>query len=188
MILFVNCAAAARESACSPVSIRTTMRFVRRRLFTIASAISLLLCLATLAIWLRSYSVISALFYHRGRTTIASVVQLGAFELARYRETSPTPRVGLQAFDKARGDVLLGSGGATELDTYLLFRKPQLSLPLWMLSIGEALMPSWWIVRRLKSMHAIRPETCRFCGYNLTANTSGVCPECGTAITAKGNP
>ncbi len=25
------------------------------------------------------------------------------------------------------------------------------------------------------------PETCHKCGYNLKANTSGVCPECGTA-------
>ena len=23
------------------------------------------------------------------------------------------------------------------------------------------------------------PEYCTSCGYNLTANTSGVCPECG---------
>jgi hypothetical protein len=33
----------------------------------------------------------------------------------------------------------------------------------------------------------IRPRTveggCQECGYNLTGNESGVCPECGTAIT-----
>ena len=26
---------------------------------------------------------------------------------------------------------------------------------------------------------------CRACGYNLTGNTSGVCPECGTPIPSK---
>jgi hypothetical protein len=26
---------------------------------------------------------------------------------------------------------------------------------------------------------------CRKCGYNLTTNASGVCPECGTKVTAK---
>lgn len=28
-----------------------------------------------------------------------------------------------------------------------------------------------------------RPGMCTSCGYNLTGNASGVCPECGTAIT-----
>jgi rubrerythrin len=28
---------------------------------------------------------------------------------------------------------------------------------------------------------------CHNCGYNLTANTTGVCPECGAA-TARGLP
>ena len=28
---------------------------------------------------------------------------------------------------------------------------------------------------------------CRGCGYDLTGNASGVCPECGTAATSKGD-
>lgn len=28
----------------------------------------------------------------------------------------------------------------------------------------------------------MRAHLCRTCGYNLTGNVSGVCPECGTAI------
>jgi rubrerythrin len=27
-----------------------------------------------------------------------------------------------------------------------------------------------------------RPWECTVCGYNLTGNVSGVCPECGNAI------
>ena len=30
-----------------------------------------------------------------------------------------------------------------------------------------------------------RPGYCQKCGYSLTGNTSGVCPECGTAIGHK---
>jgi hypothetical protein len=31
-----------------------------------------------------------------------------------------------------------------------------------------------------------RPEgLCRHCGFNLTGNTSGVCPECGTSVHGK---
>lgn len=30
-----------------------------------------------------------------------------------------------------------------------------------------------------------KPHECRRCRYDLTGNTSGVCPECGTPIPAK---
>lgn len=30
---------------------------------------------------------------------------------------------------------------------------------------------------------AARREGCRSCGYDLTGNVSGVCPECGAAVT-----
>jgi hypothetical protein len=40
-------------------------------------------------------------------------------------------------------------------------------------------LPSWaQFGRRLIR----RAHRCRQCGYNLTGNTSGVCPECGTAV------
>jgi predicted amidophosphoribosyltransferase len=47
-----------------------------------------------------------------------------------------------------------------------------------------AILPVLWLLRRL-----IRPRPvagqCNTCGYNLTANTSGVCPECGTPAAQK---
>jgi predicted Zn-ribbon and HTH transcriptional regulator len=41
------------------------------------------------------------------------------------------------------------------------------------------------IVREVVRYHkdvSLNVPSCQFCGYNLTANTSGVCPECGKAI------
>ena len=35
-----------------------------------------------------------------------------------------------------------------------------------------------WIVQRKR----MRTDSCPACGYNLTGNTSGVCPECGKLI------
>ncbi len=40
---------------------------------------------------------------------------------------------------------------------------------------------TWWCERR-----RIPPGHCRKCGYDLTGNVSGVCPECGERIPADG--
>jgi predicted amidophosphoribosyltransferase len=55
----------------------------------------------------------------------------------------------------------------------------QLSLPLWMLalmSLAPAILFARW-------SRQLQPGYCRKCGYDLTGNASGVCPECGRAIT-----
>ena len=49
-------------------------------------------------------------------------------------------------------------------------------VPLWML-LGLFLVPTaflWWRDRNRRP-----PGHCRNCGYDLTGNTSGRCPECG---------
>jgi hypothetical protein len=50
-----------------------------------------------------------------------------------------------------------------------------LSIPFWMLlvAIGIPTFRLWQRDRRYKPGH------CRHCGYNLTGNQCGVCPECG---------
>ncbi len=42
------------------------------------------------------------------------------------------------------------------------------------------------VVSRLRQNRSIPPGGCRECGYNLTGNESGICPECGTAIRTAG--
>ena len=57
-------------------------------------------------------------------------------------------------------------------DGYLLL---PLWIPLAIVGIPTAIL--WWRDRR-----RIPAGHCRKCGYNLTGNVSGVCPECGTAF------
>ena len=50
-------------------------------------------------------------------------------------------------------------------------------LPLWIPFVLVAVPTAflWW-----RDRHRIPPGRCQKCGYNLTGNVSGVCPECGT--------
>jgi hypothetical protein len=51
----------------------------------------------------------------------------------------------------------------------------QLWLPLVCAGVLTAVL--WWLDRR-----RIPPGHCRKCGYDLTGNVSGRCPECGTEV------
>jgi|GEM_PF-2856401 len=63
-----------------------------------------------------------------------------------------------------------------------------LYLPCWAIQIplivatGLLLRP-WW--RQRRAMRWLGEGKCAKCGYDLTGNVSGVCPECGTAVAAK---
>jgi hypothetical protein len=46
-----------------------------------------------------------------------------------------------------------------------------------------AILPAFWTVRFIRwAKRAREPGRCPKCGYDLTGNTSGVCPECGTML------
>ena len=52
-------------------------------------------------------------------------------------------------------------------------------LPLWMFLVPVTALAVvlWWGGRDTPA-----PGHCQQCGYNLTGNVSGRCPECGTAV------
>jgi hypothetical protein len=63
-------------------------------------------------------------------------------------------------------------------------------------SIGSFCFPSLLLAVSVYAFynHWFRPRTayppaghCRRCGYNLTGNVSGVCPECGTPVPEQGS-
>ena len=53
-------------------------------------------------------------------------------------------------------------------------------LPLWLPFLIVATPTAILWVRDRRPKH-YPPGHCRFCGYDLTGNVSGTCPECGTA-------
>jgi len=57
-----------------------------------------------------------------------------------------------------------------------------IAFPLWMVAIITLIAPSTLLFYPFVRSHwRRRYGRCTGCGYSLTANISGVCPECGTA-------
>ena len=59
--------------------------------------------------------------------------------------------------------------------------KPTAVIGLGVMSVG-AIYFGACLVRTIRYNRWRAGKCCLTCGYNLTGNTSGVCPECGTAI------
>lgn len=71
--------------------------------------------------------------------------------------------------------------GAADVATTLF----DVTISDWLLALAAALLPIRWIVLyrgRWRREARLRAGGCPVCGYSLTGNTSGTCPECGTMI------
>lgn len=60
--------------------------------------------------------------------------------------------------------------------------KPLVFFPFWFLVIIFAVYPSLLLIPIVRRVRRSRKGLCLYCGYNLTGNVTGVCPECGTRI------
>lgn len=54
----------------------------------------------------------------------------------------------------------------------------------WIMPLWIPLVPPLLLILALRRQNL--PGSCRRCGYDLTGNVSGRCPECGTAVTESG--
>jgi hypothetical protein len=60
-----------------------------------------------------------------------------------------------------------------------------LFLPFWMPFLVLAAYPAFVLIGWLRRSRDPKEGHCRKCGYDLTGNVSGVCPECGKRIERK---
>jgi hypothetical protein len=57
------------------------------------------------------------------------------------------------------------------------------AIPLWAIAALTAIAPLLWLRRWIRGRRLRRhPNLCTACGYDLTGNVSGRCPECGTDV------
>jgi hypothetical protein len=161
-----------------------------RRLFTLASLISLALCLAAAALWVRSHARFCWFDVGFGDAMIRIRAERGevAFSPGRpgmvyYLLPYPNSRVWSPSLDDLCEHHLAGFGLTWKADAFGNGRV--IVVPDWFLLAISAVLPAAWLVAFLKACSRIAAGCCRSCGYILTGNTSGVCPECGTAVPAE---
>jgi hypothetical protein len=64
-------------------------------------------------------------------------------------------------------------------------RISRIAVPAWLPAVAFAAPSLLWAVRHIRRRQRRRSGLCRACGYDLTANVSGTCPECGTIVSVK---
>ena len=160
---------------------------MKHRIFTILSAISLLL-VAVLALW--------TVAVYLGAQEYLSTIQVGVgaaptqydfgvdsrtLELTRYRFltnlvpdfTSSWHCMGFSWESRPTGFV----SGAV-----IIVRQSSLRIPFWALLVVFGIMPTWWLLAyRRRRMAGLRRGHCPICDYDLRASKER-CPECGTPI------
>ncbi|HEY7089816.1 MAG TPA: hypothetical protein VH518_17090 [Tepidisphaeraceae bacterium] len=175
---------------------------MRPRLFTLLSAVSLLLCVATVGLWVRSYWVFDVLTHNtetRDHTVLCWILwsQQGSGAICRTVATEQTifsPIEGWQwntnstanPMGALRYGFIFDRGELSASDsTSSSIRWRTIGIPFWLLEIFFAIWPSWWLLRERRRRAALREGgCCKNCGYDLRA-TPDRCPECGTVAAAR---
>jgi hypothetical protein len=152
-----------------------------RRLLNLLTVVSLLLCVAVVVLWVRSWSARDSVQWQRigdGRIeTWLLVVAEGRIGLTGER----VPAQNLPAGSEVSWGVGLPR-------TVPAARGPGSTLPLWHLVVYASVLPLWWLARQQSSAAAARNRRrvlglCPACGYDLRG-TPDRCPECGTEAKA----
>jgi hypothetical protein len=180
---------------------------MRRLLFNSAAAVSLILLVAALSLWIRG--ALGPLRYERWRvdqTGLVSrsvslygydgVVQIGVIRYDFNAPLTPEQIRRMQRVWELRPKAT--SRGSPPVSPFILYSfasrsaaapgQPAqwgLSFRLWPVAVVAAVIPGLWVRRRIRQARRARMGWCLSCGYDLHA-TPERCPECGAV--SKGRP
>ena len=173
---------------------------MKRCLFITFACLSLLLCAATVAAWVRSYRVAENVSWRQGRGAAGFGASRGQLSFWRAVPDGPDLFVdstyaagggAWQPFDPER----LSRPGIEQYARWGGFgfwagrslgaQRQYLFVPCWAVALVTSLAPlRWWRSGRRRRRERRPRGMCPDCGYDLTGNESGVCPECGTRVSA----
>ena len=168
-----------------------------RRLFTALSVLSLLLCVATLVLWVRSYWRVDVVTRLDGNRWIGIQSAAGHFDVSvgqnsesisdsprlLYYSPDPNRTVPMQVFAEFIRNTA-GIKTAWFLGFGYLFAETSrgslrgFGVPDWFLALLFAILPALRLRAAIRSRRRRRAGHCPRCGYDLRA-TPERCPECG---------
>jgi hypothetical protein len=180
---------------------------VKRRLFSLLAAVSLVLCVVATLLWARGMFVGDFLWRNDGCGSTGVFNARGSLMITRRPFTSLNPiapgarppqwevsherppRDLLTVMDTLHGPRqyfrCVGFASGVARDGGLVMSRNGV-VPLWAVVVATAIAPSVTIRHRLQSRrhrHRLATGLCPTCGYDLRASKDR-CPECGTAIPA----
>jgi hypothetical protein len=158
-----------------------------RRLFNLATFVSLVLFVTTLALWFRGFWALDDLKYRQPNLELVLASARGSIGLRTLTPSIPqttwSPHLGLEATppqpllpDGHPGWRPLGFGYMHYIDTFADVRR--FVVPCWFVAILTLLLPATWMLTRLTGRRRSSQNLCPNCGYDLRA-TPDRCPECG---------
>jgi hypothetical protein len=189
---------------------------IRRWLFNFASAVSLCLCLGTLAIWVRSHWILDSV--EKGITSRWEFCCYSDYETITFclgRWTYPgvdrhfrheslgdlSSRDIWAMMDWTFGDAFRTASCSSNgwgFKRHMILGMYAMSDPTaeppgtvdcwyvrthyWQLVCALGILPALSLIRSMRARSKLAKGGCGSCSYNLTANTSGICPECGTPV------
>jgi hypothetical protein len=166
---------------------------MNRWLLNLIGAMSLLVCVAVLVMWLRSRNVVDQYVVSRGNGMAWCFTSLrGQIALRKnwYSASSSASAIAGLRSDTSinRYPVTWGNLGFSWADVRWrtgfgndLARSLTITIPYWALTLAASLSPGVAIYR-LSRKRRPAPGMCRKCGYDLRA-TPDRCPECGTVTS-----
>lgn len=173
---------------------------MHRGLFTLCSAVSLLLCVAVCVLWVRGRHQRDVLTLKLGehRVLWVETVQDGGFEFVQQtgapsgvfqsgwitaEPTGPLPASTRHGFGAVSTTLPVSYDGGQSATVIGL---TAVTIPTYMLALLTALLPTVWISiawRQERVRNRTKRGLCPRCGYDLRASPERY-PECGAAVVA----
>lgn len=166
-------------------------------MFNITVAVSLLLCVATISLWIRSFSIVYSAMHQVLRVN-GQQLEIHDYFIRAYggnlyylHNITQAPFSPLPNLDRNTAKLLIESqrggtwftGQAPWPEAAFNYNPDRWRVPIAPLALFFAALPAIWF--RSRRRRRATPGVCRTCRYNLTGNASGVCPECGTAVSSQ---
>jgi len=167
------------------------MPHTRRYIFNTFTAFSLLLMPAVVCLWVDSYEYVTRikipvlhvlefgssyghLSFHKPR--ISDNPLFRAYE--EHLEFSRVPESEFGFYDQTLNWSFLGFAKESTI-----FGTSVYLIPHWFLVLFFAILPTIWLIKWPKRRKLLAMVgKCTSCGYDLTGNEMGMCPECGVEL------